>query len=136
MLEVRPHHLLCMKAFIGRGYSKKFADNMTDIILNLNEDKNQSIKIKASLDSICSKCPNNIENKHCATNEEVLQMDNKVMIYFNITEGVYKYEKIESLIYNNINEDIIEDICKNCSWYKKTNCKKFILLKSKGVFNK
>ncbi|GAA0704312.1 hypothetical protein GCM10008904_11530 [Paraclostridium ghonii] len=135
MLEIRPHHLFCMKAFIGRGYSKEFTDNMIETISKLNENKNQNIKITANLDSVCSKCPNNIDNEHCVTGEEVLQMDNKVMDYFNITEGVYEYEKIESLIYNNINEDIIEEICKNCSWYKKTNCKKLILLKSKGAFN-
>ncbi|WP_284693945.1 DUF1284 domain-containing protein [Paraclostridium ghonii] len=124
-----------MKAFIGRGYSKEFTDNMIEIISKLNENKNQNIKITANLDSICSKCPNNIDNEYCVTDEEVLQMDNKVIHYFNIIEGVYKYEKIENLIYNNINEDIIEEICKNCSWYKNTNCKKLILLKSKGVFN-
>jgi hypothetical protein len=121
-----------MKAFIGRGYSNDFTNNMTDIILNLKKNKNQNIKITANLDSVCSKCPNNIENKFCITDEEVLQMDKKVMKHFNIIEGVYEYEKIENLIYNNINEDIIADVCQNCSWYKKTNCKKLILLKFKG----
>ncbi|RDC50894.1 DUF1284 domain-containing protein, partial [Acinetobacter sp. RIT592] len=52
MLEIRPHHFFCMKAFIGRGYSKDFTDNMTDIILSLNKSKNQDIKITASLDSV------------------------------------------------------------------------------------
>lgn len=132
MLVIRPHHFFCMKAFIGRGYSKDFTNNMTDIILNLKKNKNQNIKITANLDSVCSKCPNNIENKFCITDEEVLQMDKKVMKHFNIIEGVYEYEKIENLIYNNINEDIIADVCQNCSWYKKTNCKELILLKSKG----
>ena len=50
------------------------------------------------------------------------------MDYFNIKTGIYEYEEIINLIYNNINEDIIKDICGNCSWYKVTNCKDLILL--------
>ena len=134
MLEIRPHHLFCMKAFIGRGYSKDFTNNMTDIILSLNKFKNQEIKIIASLDSICYKCPNNVDYKFCITDKEVIEMDNKIMKYFDIKEGIYKYSKIKDLIYNNISEEIIEEVCKNCSWYKKTNCKELILLKSKGEF--
>lgn len=132
MLEIRPHHFFCMKAFIGRGYSKDFTDNMTDIILSLNKSKNQDIKITANLDSVCYKCPNNIDYKFCTTDKEVIEMDKKIMEHFNIIEGIYKYEKIENLIYNNISVEIIEEVCKSCSWYKKTNCKELILLKSKG----
>lgn len=134
MLEIRPHHFFCMKAFIGRGYSENFIQNMSKIILSLNEDKNQYIKIKPNLDSICYKCPNKLKDKFCATDKEVIEMDNKIMKYFDIKEGIYKYSKIKDLIYNNISEEIIEEVCKNCSWYKKTNCKELILLKSKGEF--
>lgn len=134
MLNIRPHHLFCMKAFIGKGYSEKFIYNMDNVILNLNNNKKQYIKIEAKLDNICSKCPNNINNKFCITDKEVIEMDKKIMSFFKIKEGVYMYEQIENLIYNNISEEIVEKVCKNCSWYKKTNCKELILLKSKGEF--
>ena len=128
MLKIRPHHFLCMKAFIGRGYSKDFTENMINTINILKENKNQKIEVVVDLDKLCSKCPNNIKNKICKTNESVIKMDKKVMDYFNIKTGIYEYEEIINLIYNNINEDIIKDICGNCSWYKVTNCKDLILL--------
>ena len=128
MLKIRTHHFLCMKAFIGRGYSKDFTENMINTINILKENKNQKIEVVVDLDKLCSKCPNNIKSKICNTNESVIQMDKKVMDYFNIKTGIYEYEEIINLIYNNINEDIIKDICGNCSWYKVTNCKDLILL--------
>ncbi|SCI79403.1 Protein of uncharacterised function (DUF1284) [uncultured Clostridium sp.] len=128
MLKIRPHHFLCIKAFIGRGYSKDFTENMINTINILKENKNQKIEVVVDLDKLCSKCLNNIKNKICNTNESVIQMDKKVMDYFNIKTGIYEYEEIINLIYNNINEDIIKDICGNCSWYKVTNCKDLILL--------
>ncbi|MEG2788863.1 MAG: DUF1284 domain-containing protein [Romboutsia sp.] len=128
MLKIRPHHFLCMKAFIGRGYSEDFTDNMVDTIKTLKENKNQKIEVVVDLDKICSKCPNNTKDRICSTNEKVLTMDRKVMNYFNIESGIYEYEEVLNLIYNNINEDIIKDICENCNWYNMTNCKDLILL--------
>lgn len=128
MLEIRPHHFLCMKAFVGKGYSKEFVENMRRTIEILKNDKNQTIKIIYGLDNLCSKCPNNTDEKLCSTNEKVMTMDKKVMDYFNIDCGEYKYDEIMDLIYNNINEEILHDICANCNWYNKTNCKDLILL--------
>lgn len=28
MFKIRPHHLMCMQAYIGKGYSKDFIENM------------------------------------------------------------------------------------------------------------
>ncbi|CEN26931.1 DUF1284 domain-containing protein [Paraclostridium sordellii] len=128
MLEIRPHHFLCMKAFIGKGYSKEFVENMRRTIEILKNDKNQTIKIIYGLDNLCSKCPNNTDEKLCSTNEKVMTMDKKVMDYFNIDCGEYKYDEIMDLIYNNINEEILQDICGNCNWYNQTNCNDLILL--------
>ncbi|MFR8868741.1 DUF1284 domain-containing protein [Paraclostridium sordellii] len=128
MLEIRPHHFLCMKAFVGKGYSKEFVENMRRTIEILKNDKNQTIKIIYGLDNLCSKCPNNTDEKLCSTNEKVMTMDKKVMDYFNIDCGEYKYDEIMDLIYNNINEEILQDICGNCNWYNQTNCKGLILL--------
>ncbi|CEP44135.1 DUF1284 domain-containing protein [Paraclostridium sordellii] len=104
MLEIRAHHFLCMKAFVGKGYSKEFVENMRRTIEILKNDKNQTIKIIYGLDNLCSKCPNNTDEKLCSTNEKVMTMDKKVMDYFNIDCGEYKYDEIMDLIYNNINE--------------------------------
>lgn len=127
MLKLRPHHFFCMKAFIGKGYSKEFTKNMTETIKRLKGNPNQDIEIILGLDNLCRKCPHNIDDSICATNEKVLEMDNKVKDYFKIKEGIYNYKYIKDYIYDNINEDIVKDVCSGCSWYGLTNCKELIL---------
>lgn len=140
MLKIRPHHILCMRAYQGNGYSEEFNDNMkkvikniqahnefckTENLVNLNEDN--KVEVVFNLDNICSKCPNNIDNKLCSSQDKVNTLDLKVRKYFNIKEGIYNYKDLEDMVYNNITEEIFDDICKNCEWYNTTNCKDFIL---------
>ncbi|NLP46906.1 MAG: hypothetical protein GX347_07710 [Epulopiscium sp.] len=40
MLHIRPHHLLCMQAYIGKGYSPEFVEKFN----------------KETFDYICSEC--------------------------------------------------------------------------------
>ncbi|GAA3654526.1 DUF1284 domain-containing protein [Asaccharospora irregularis] len=144
MLEIRPHHILCMRAYQGKGYSEEFSKNMESIIKkidvynkNYNKSNNQNlfslrkrhkkVKIIFSLDSLCGKCPNNIGSNLCSSQERVEQLDKKVSDYFNIKEGIYVYKELEDMVYKNMTEEIFDDICKNCAWYHITNCKDYML---------
>lgn len=138
MLKIRPHHILCMRAYKGMGYSKEFSIKMESIIKeigvynkylnNINlENKSKEVEIVFSTDNICEKCPSKLGENICSTQEKVELLDLKISQYFNIKRGVYKYTELEKLVYNNITEDIFDDICKNCSWYDVANCKSYIL---------
>lgn len=145
MLEIRPHHILCMRAFQGMGYSEEFTKNMEKVIKEIKlynkfynkeddtnhlddfEKENSKVRIVFSLDSLCKKCPNNIENNICTSEEKVNELDAKVCYHFNLQEGIYVYKELENLVYKNMTEEIFDDICKGCSWYDMANCKKFIL---------
>ena len=35
MIKIRPHHLLCMRAYIGNGYSEEFKIEMEKVIKEL-----------------------------------------------------------------------------------------------------
>ena len=37
-LHLRPHHLLCLQTFVGRGYSKEFVEHMTIVKRQLSTD--------------------------------------------------------------------------------------------------
>lgn len=126
MLKIRPHHILCMKAYIGKGYSEEFNKNMKKIIENLKNDS-QEVEVVFGIDNICNKCPYNIDDLECKSEEKVNRIDSKICEYFKIEEGIYKYADLKEKVYLNINEDIFDDICKNCEWYKITNCKDLIL---------
>ena len=69
MIKIRPHHLLCMRAYIGNGYSEEFKIEMEKVIKelkvyneflksdNLNNDI-KKVNIVFNTDSLCEKCPN------------------------------------------------------------------------------
>lgn len=126
MIKIRPHHILCMKAYVGKGYSEDFNINMKEIINELRDDS-QTIQIVFGLDDICSKCPYNLGNGLCKSQDKVEKIDSKIIDYFNIKEDKYVYKELKEKIYKKMNEDMFIDICSNCSWYTVTNCKELNL---------
>ena len=138
MIKIRPHHLLCMRAYIGNGYSEGFKKRIEYVIkeikiynefLDTNNMKAEikEVKLIYSTDDLCNKCPNKLGENLCKFQEKVAMLDSKVVSYFNIKEGIYNYKDLEDLVYSNITEEIFDDICKECEWYNKTNCKKYII---------
>lgn len=137
MLKIRPHHILCIRAYKESGYSNEFLIKMEKVIKEINaynkflniqsKEKTKKVEIVYSTDSICESCPNKVDDNLCKSQEKVNLIDLKIINYFNIKEGIYNYNELENLVYNNINEEIFDDICKSCEWYSMTNCKKYIL---------
>lgn len=140
MLRIRPHHILCMRAYSGNGYSEEFKAKMENIIKeikaynkflqveNIKEEMNE-VELVFYTDSICEKCPNKLDENLCSSQDKVKLLDLKVASHFYLKEGFYNYSELEDLVYNNITEDIFDDICKECEWYGVTNCKDYIVIK-------
>ena len=55
-MQLRVHHILCAPLFIGKGYSREFVKNMTQIVSEI--EKNATIRLQTAPDVICSACPN------------------------------------------------------------------------------
>ena len=127
MTKLRPHHLLCTQGYRGKGYSKEFVENMTEIVRTIKNEKVQ-VQLIFSEDDICSKCPNLSENNICKSNT-VNMIDNKVIKYFELEEKVYEYESLIRYIKSHITRKIMDDICGNCEWYSISKCKKIMLAK-------
>ena len=139
MLKIRPHHILCMRAYSGYGYSEEFKLKIEGIIKesqayneflqvdNLKEEIKE-VELVFYTDSICEKCPNKLGENLCSSQEKVNLLDFKVINHFNLKEGIYNYKDLEDLVYGSINECIFDDICKECEWYGITNCKDYIKL--------
>ena len=71
MLKIRPHHILCMRAYQGMGYSKEFSIRMESIIKEIGaynkylnssslENELREVEVVFSIDSICEKCPSKL----------------------------------------------------------------------------
>ena len=139
MLKIRPHHILCMRAYSGTGYSEEFKVKMEGIIKEIKayneflqvdnlKENIKEVELVFYTDSICEKCPNKLGENLCSSQEKVNLLDLKVVNHFKLKEGIYNYKVLEDLVYESINEDIFDDICKECEWYGITNCKDYIKL--------
>lgn len=139
MLKIRPHHILCMRAYSGNGYSEEFKIKIEGIIKEIQayneflqvdnlKEEIKEVELVFYTDSICEKCPNKLGENLCSSQEKVNLLDFKVINHFNLKEGIYNYKDLEDLVYESINECIFDDICKECEWYGITNCKDYIKL--------
>lgn len=126
MIKLRPHHLLCTQGYSGKGYSREFVENMTEIVKSIKNEKVQ-VQLIFSEDDICSKCPNLSENNICKS-DTVNIIDNKVIKYFELEEKIYEYESLIRCIKSHITKEIMDDICRNCEWYSISKCKKRMLV--------
>lgn len=134
MLKLRAHHLLCIQAYIGRGYSEEFIKNMDSIVDTLNKDINQQILLVSDLDYICSRCPSNLDSIKCVSNKKVRSMDEKVLGYLEIATKEYTYHFLLERLKEKLNKEVFYDICGECEWYSTNICSN--LLTEKGYLSK
>jgi len=116
MIELRPHHGMCIGQFIGNGYSKDFVDNMKNIIIQLETD-NPYIKLVCHTDAICDRCPHNV-NGTCYSGQKVLYFDEACLrlcgLYENqVIRWVDFKNKVKEMI---LGKDMLKNVCINCSW--------------------
>jgi len=125
-IKLRPHHLLCLQGFSGKGYSNQFIQNMQDIKDKLSAPNSQ-INMVFSSDDICACCPHLIAPGLCETADSVKIKDNKVIKYFKLAQKAYNYQDLINEIKLNITPSIMADICSDCAWYDNSYCRKNIL---------
>ena len=119
-LNLRGHHLLCLKGFQGYGYDENFVENM--IFINSQRKlPSTAISLTDSADDICSSCPNLKENRICEDhiqNEKIISMDRKVLKKLDSKEynAVELFDRIDE-IFNT--KESVSEICFNCKWIDK-----------------
>lgn len=114
--SIRPHHLLCLQFFEGKGYSDDFVRQMSEIDRTLNKE-NPQINIVEGVDDICKKCPNN-ENGQCSMEVSVRENDMRTLdaVRNDLKEG-QTWEEITRIVYKNIiNRNMLKQVCKTCRW--------------------
>ncbi len=113
--NIRPHHLMCIEFFVGKGYSDEFTANMHKVIKYLTTDPLLTVTAKA--DGICTKCPNMIDGA-CKTRDKVDRYDKAVLESIGALDGDReKYTELrkkvrEKIIYSGKRESI----CGDCEW--------------------
>lgn len=117
-LKIRPHHILCMQFFIGKGYSSGFTANMAIIRDKLKAD-NPLIQLISGTDIICEKCPNT-NNGICKTQEKVLRYDAAVANICDLEIGqISRWSELEKTVTENlIKKNRLCEVCNDCCWYE------------------
>lgn len=114
-LSIRPHHILCINNFIGKGYSDDFVNNMTSITNNLKDDS--IISFKKDCDTVCSHCPERRQNI-CKDEEHIQMLDNNTICKLNIDiNKEYLWKELKDRYTQFVKQnDCLDKICFECKW--------------------
>ena len=109
MIELRPHHVCCLRFFEGKGYSPAFTENAAGVLQTLKREKKFTIKTGA--DDLCRACPYN--GKSCAFHKKTDRYDALAAQKLGLAPGgVYN---IDSL-WKYVNAALVTEICADCEW--------------------
>ena len=118
-MKIRAHHVLCTRAFRGKGYSEIFIQNMRNVIDRIKTGV--PIELCCGMDEICSGCPEN-NGRMCKSEEKVQALDKNTVKYLHLEKRNYSYGEIEKIVSERLNEDTYNNICGDCEWKKTGVC--------------
>lgn len=114
---LRAHHLFCIHAFVGEGYSPEFSDNMKRVVEALKLPS-QQVKVIRGVDDICSFCPHVTGNYCSRDNQGVLEMDGKALAILEIEAGsVFSSSYLKIRTKEALIDRLSYDVCAGCKWF-------------------
>lgn len=116
MIQLRPHHLLCIRKYTGHGYDACFTRHMDEMVSTLGKNPETEIRLVRGCDDLCGACPHNCGGS-CATLGKVADMDAAVLeAVGNPTGGIWRdlTKRAEQILHS----DTFPAICGNCSWFE------------------
>ena len=126
MMELRPHHALCLLLFEPSNHSESYIKIMYSMIEKLNGDPAREITLSAGLDTICGSCPHN-ESGTCAKEDSVRVITQNILGLAGISIGdTMTWDALRQ----KINDGIItcgrlSEACGSCSFFEQ--CKAMFL---------
>lgn len=114
-IKFRPHHFLCMRFWVGNGYSEEYTEYVNEILPQVREGL--PVEITFGPDSLCEVCPHLKEGK-CESQERVLKFDRAVIDHCSLKEGqVVIWNEVSKAVTEKImNAGLFSSICGDCSW--------------------
>ncbi len=114
-IKLRPHHILCISFFEGKGYSPEFVCNMKSVMQSLN--RNGQVLLIDGGDDICICCPK-YGSGRCVCENKVNQYDEAVRSVCKLeTNQTLSWQELISLAASRIIEPgLRKEICGDCQW--------------------
>lgn len=108
---------MCTLAFSGKGYSLGFIKNYKKIVQELNNNEDTLIEVVEYMDSLCSPCPNKIDDIICKSQSKVVKLHNahKEILALNTGESI-SWKKAKKRIKQNMSIEKFHIACNGCSW--------------------
>lgn len=130
MITLRGHHLICLVAFGGQGYSAKFSRNFKKLRKLYLSKPHHKVKVITTVDQACRQCPHLVQNK-CTSltdgpNARIMALDKKALKLLGIKTGVQTIGAIHQKL-RQLKKASLISFCKNCSWHTKTHCPEVIM---------
>ena len=119
ILNLRPHHLLCTRAFQGKGYSPAFVENMQRVINHLKNGCD--ITLVEGVDDICALCPERIGTR-CRSETRVTSFDAAVLSGLRLERKSYSYIEMDRILRAQLTEPVYDCLCSGCEWKQTGIC--------------
>ncbi len=115
-IGLRHHHLLCLRGFVGKGYDRGFVENMARVARELARPEGLLVRLSASCDDICARCPFNSGGE--CEQPAVMDKDRSAAAFLELPmAGSFPAAELLALVERRIAglEDM-RSICGDCEW--------------------
>lgn len=114
--SIRPHHLLCLSFFEGKGYSPAFVEHTAALLRDLQ--RGGFATITEGADAVCRHCPHN-QNGVCRTQDKVRRYDHAVLTRCELRPGqTYPWAELTRRAADAIiRPGQLPAICGDCEWH-------------------
>lgn len=117
-ITLRPHHILCIAHFVGRGYDAPFTANMTRVIDYLHKE-NPPVKLVLGADIICSACPHNHAGI-CTHTKKVALYDTRCLSLCGLSaDDTLDWRQLQDTARRSIlDAGLLCRVCDGCGWFE------------------
>ena len=117
-VRLRPHHLLCIQKFIGRGYDENFTRYMAFLAAGLQAAPETPVILVAGADDLCARCPH-LTDGGCDAREKVNALDEAVLSLCGLSYGKRApwAELSRAARERVLDAPAFERVCAACEWF-------------------
>ena len=116
-MKLRPHHLMCLQKYTGKGYDEAFTAHMNGLLGRLAAHPEEEVQLTEGADDLCAACPHNAGGR-CDSQEKVTRMDRGVLAALDLSYG--QRDSWDALARRAaervLSTEEFERICADCQW--------------------
>jgi len=134
LIRLRPHHLLCLVAFQGEGYSPEFIEKTLGLQRALLTG-DTVVELVEGLDDLCFGCPE--MSQECVSisgDTGVGGLDRAVSDLLGISPGRHRAAELLRSMRKTFTPERGYKVCAECSWLPRMDCPRVIAIRLKGLF--